>query len=498
MKNITKQYQDLLEGKMSKANFMVNVRRDFPQWISPVNSFQDAVNILKSKRILSEDLDTQKHLAQLAKDSSAMRSDLLTHKLAKIAASKSKNTDDLGKVAKSLADEYGITDSEQVSHIVDLAASEYKIPATDYSQGRMGEADAGKHSGPISGESAKNDKNEDDDAKYDAMIAKREEEEENKYTKNYDAGGHISEKRLNEAAQKPEGRYKEATGKVEYDKFAEMDRVHYHQLMKGTEFELLKMPEISDENLVKAKKKAYSNLVKNPKYYMHLLISNEKDVEKKDKDLRMQPVKDNNRVDKANAMKVVKKDEGSNTQESLGNKEKAKGMPKGVKELPEKGVIGTEKVLRESLVKQLREEIMDEMMMAVGEKKTSFNKGARVETRDGEVGTVEECTPDNTVIIKLDGGGTIHMQGNVLKPYQDAPMVSQPVVAVQDTPAIAPEEPIADKFKGLKDKLTKGLEELIYTDPKDPKKTVVASSQQSQTVLTRSGYKPVPGTQDAK
>ena len=54
MKNITKQYQDLLEGKMSKANFMVNVRRDFPQWISPVNSFQDAVNILKSKRILTE------------------------------------------------------------------------------------------------------------------------------------------------------------------------------------------------------------------------------------------------------------------------------------------------------------------------------------------------------------------------------------------------------------------------------------------------------------
>jgi len=54
MKNIQKQYQDLLEGKMSKANFMVNVRRDFPQWVSSVNSFNDAVSILKSKRILSE------------------------------------------------------------------------------------------------------------------------------------------------------------------------------------------------------------------------------------------------------------------------------------------------------------------------------------------------------------------------------------------------------------------------------------------------------------
>ena len=54
MKNITKQYQDLLEGKMSKDNFMRTARREFPQWISSVNSFKDAVSILKSKRILTE------------------------------------------------------------------------------------------------------------------------------------------------------------------------------------------------------------------------------------------------------------------------------------------------------------------------------------------------------------------------------------------------------------------------------------------------------------
>ena len=58
MKNITKQYQDLLEGKMSRDNFMRNVRREFPQWISPVNSFTDAVNILKSKRIINENTDS--------------------------------------------------------------------------------------------------------------------------------------------------------------------------------------------------------------------------------------------------------------------------------------------------------------------------------------------------------------------------------------------------------------------------------------------------------
>jgi hypothetical protein len=54
MKNIQKQYQDLLEGKMSQANFMRNVRMDFPQYITPGNSYKDAISILKSKRILSE------------------------------------------------------------------------------------------------------------------------------------------------------------------------------------------------------------------------------------------------------------------------------------------------------------------------------------------------------------------------------------------------------------------------------------------------------------
>ena len=54
MKNIQAQYQDLLEGKMSKVNFMRNVRMQFPQHISPTTSYDDSVRILKGKRILSE------------------------------------------------------------------------------------------------------------------------------------------------------------------------------------------------------------------------------------------------------------------------------------------------------------------------------------------------------------------------------------------------------------------------------------------------------------
>lgn len=56
MKNITKQYQELLEGKISRANFVRNVRMQFPDYISPVTSLDDAVKILKSKRIITEDI----------------------------------------------------------------------------------------------------------------------------------------------------------------------------------------------------------------------------------------------------------------------------------------------------------------------------------------------------------------------------------------------------------------------------------------------------------
>jgi ribosome modulation factor len=59
MKNISKQYADLLEGKMSRDNFVRNARMQFPQFISPVTSIDDAIKILKSKRMIAEMQDFQ-------------------------------------------------------------------------------------------------------------------------------------------------------------------------------------------------------------------------------------------------------------------------------------------------------------------------------------------------------------------------------------------------------------------------------------------------------
>jgi len=61
MKPIQNQYKDLLEGKMSKHNFLTNVKRTLSDYVSNVTSFDDAVKILKNKRILNEikeDMDT--------------------------------------------------------------------------------------------------------------------------------------------------------------------------------------------------------------------------------------------------------------------------------------------------------------------------------------------------------------------------------------------------------------------------------------------------------
>jgi len=54
MKNISGQYQDLLEGKMTQAQFLRNARMMFPSFVTQHNSFADSVVILKQKGMLNE------------------------------------------------------------------------------------------------------------------------------------------------------------------------------------------------------------------------------------------------------------------------------------------------------------------------------------------------------------------------------------------------------------------------------------------------------------
>jgi len=267
MKNIQAQYTDLLEGKMSQANFLRNVRMQFPQYVSNVSSYEDSVKILKGKRILSE-------------------------------------------------------------------------------------------------------------------------------------------------AKKPEGVYGHNSN-AEVTLYPNFDTVNYTQLIKGMKFELAQMDEITDANMLLAKKMALKKLTKDPMAYRELVVANSKDVAEMDKTLKMKEVKKGDLVDKANGMKVIKKDApaAANKSKKFTNKvEKIKQMTqtpkraKGIEKVME--VPGKEKVmaLKEALLKEFDSEHSHE----------HINVGARVMTKDKKkVGEVEKIEQD-TATVKLDDGNSEHIQLNVL------------------------------------------------------------------------------------
>ncbi len=54
MKTLQDQYNLIKEGKGNKQQFFKSARHLFPDLITPVNSFNDAVNILKNRGVISE------------------------------------------------------------------------------------------------------------------------------------------------------------------------------------------------------------------------------------------------------------------------------------------------------------------------------------------------------------------------------------------------------------------------------------------------------------
>jgi len=271
MKNIQAQYQDLLEGKMSKVNFMRNVRMQFPQHISPTTSYDDSVRILKGKRILSE-------------------------------------------------------------------------------------------------------------------------------------------------AKKPEGVYGHNPN-AETDEYRGIDHLNYYQVYHGIQYELAKMPEITDENYIKARKKVVDTIMKDPDAYKDLQLANFKAVKEMDKDLEMKDVKKNNLNDKPNEMKVVKKDATANTQDTLEKKEKKKAKNgKGLEHMTQtpKGKLEAFATPGKEKVMALKEHILDELTTQ-NPHHEDFHKGMEVYKKkgDGVPGKVIEFD-GHTATVEWQDGHKEDLQKNVL------------------------------------------------------------------------------------
>lgn len=478
MKNIQKQYTDLLEGRMSKANFMRNVRMEFPQYVAPGNSYNDAISILKSKRILSE-------------------------------------------------------------------------------------------------------------------------------------------------AAKPEGVYGHNPN-AEAETSRGIDHLNYYQVYHGIQYELAKMPAITDENYIKARKKVVDTILRDPDAYKELQLANFKAVKAMDEDLKMKEVKADNLVDKPNEMKVIKKDAKGNTEATLEKKEKKKAKDAGIKQMTqtpkkakgiakvmevpgketlrestmlreenlqqyakkiadqhnlilmpqpldkpqlyqmwkkEKGSFGNkagvmtfvpntktvnvlssdEKIpeavfvqfkadkggddqgfetktfaedgakgyfknfsiadINEAKVKALREHILDEMTK-INPEHEHFNVGTRVKKKDNSlVGEITEWDGD-TATIKTDEGKTVHLQGNVItkkdvpSPKQEAAQTgtadewASPKKAVHEEGSTIEDEPVTEekveksreeKMKSLKEKLTGTIKELVrVTDDKGQVVALKANTSDAQ------------------
>ena len=372
MKNIQSQYRDLLEGKMSKANFMRNVRMEFPQYVAPGNSFNDAISILKSKRILSE-------------------------------------------------------------------------------------------------------------------------------------------------AAKPEGVYGHNPN-AEAPKEPSIDQLNYYQVYHGIQYELAKMPEITDENYIKARKKVVDTILKDPDAYKELQLANFKAVKAMDQDLKMKEVKPGNLTDKPNEMKVVKKDAKANTEVTLEKKEKKKSKDAGIKQMTQtpkkaKGISKVMEVPGKETVKALREHLLDEMTK-INPEHEHFNVGARVKKKDNSlVGEITEWDGD-TATVKTDEGKVVHLQGNVLT-QKDVPAPKSEAAQTGTTDEWAKpkahipvdqhktEESREDKIKALKEKVMKAvkkeLEEDVFTKGSGTNaQTWIASSPTSKSTLTQKGYRQIPNTGDVK
>jgi len=332
MKNIQAQYQDLLEGKMSKSNFMRNVRMQFPQHISPTTSFDDSVRILKGKRILSENKSTEYNKII----------DFIKYEVDYVP-------DDIEVYMKWL----------EPYRTMALKALQYR--KKNFSQ--------------------------------------------------------MSKDRLQSLAEakKPEGVYGHNPN-AENDTYRGIDHLNYYQVYHGIQFELAKMPEITDENYVKARKKVVDTILKDPDAYKDLQLANFKAVKEMDKDLEMKDVKKNNLNDKPNEMKVVKKDAKANTQDTLEKKEKRKSKTAKVPVMTQtpKGKLEAFATPGKEKVMALKEHILDEMTTR-NPHHEEIHKGNEVYKKKGN-GTPGKVVDfdGHTATVEWQDGHKEDLQKNVL------------------------------------------------------------------------------------
>jgi hypothetical protein len=155
--------------------------------------------------------------------------------------------------------------------------------------------------------------------------------------------GETKEAKADEAVK---AEVKAKTSSVKKPKELHIDYANPYEYRHGLQHELAELDEYTDEALEKAKTTVLKNLAKDANFYSNLL-----NAEKSSYTFKQTETDKPGMQAKADGhlKKEVKKDEKANVQDSLGKKEAGKKKPKGVKVMPDKGVTGSEKTIKESL-----------------------------------------------------------------------------------------------------------------------------------------------------
>lgn len=350
MTNITKLYQQLQEGKTTRDYFVREARRQFPQFISPVSSFNDIVNILKGKRLVSEELTKEVSGAQFDAPLEPKEGSIGVDSTVKVLSGRYNGM--LGTVLKVKDGVVDVMVDAQRYPIITLSVDEVEL-----SQEQIGSTD-------------------------EPMSADREE------------ASYITE-----------------AHKLDTEQI--LDRMSPYAVRKGIEVELKKEKVVDKTTLDKVRTRVAKKLQKNKEAYNDLVLANTKQIEKQDKDLETKEVKQE-LVDKKNAMRKPKgfKAEKANTKAS--KKENKKGKPKGVKVMPDKGVTGTEKVIKEDVLNNIKEWLQENVYR-------EYHEGMEVKTPDGH-GIVKEVRGGTlTVELQDEEKTTKDYQFNIVNKMMDEP-----------------------------------------------------------------------------
>ena len=339
MKPIQNQYQDLLEGKMSKHNFLNNVKSTLSQYVSRGNSYEDAISILKSKRIIFENNVTSQQIQDKYNEMFGKNSQTTFTDVAKalgisepeIAAAlfispfKENKVNKEAKISKL-----------QFSQIKKDDILQNKFSGTKYTVIEPGDrsiviqqGDDGKEIEVATLNNYELVSNTDN--KYDQEIINRYDREQEKHAL---PGGNTLENK--NSFDKVLNRLSEGTATL--NKFTnEIDTVNPIEYRNGVSYEVDLAGDFSGEGLQNAVKKVLKNLKKDPIYYTNLKAEATKKINnKKVVSSEYTELKKDNQIDKLNQLKSIVKKEIANTKTSLSKQEKAsKAMPKGVKLMKE-------------------------------------------------------------------------------------------------------------------------------------------------------------------